>query len=1362
MGARSIQLFQEALKDGKVTVYHIRVMVVGHLGVGKTTLIKRLLGEEVNIFENHSTEGIDVYNNCCDASLSTLEWTRQTKHSELDDQLQLVVRVLNEQQSARGKVADNDQVAILPQGETTDIDASVSDEQVIIIHQEEATDSSATVTNEEQVIILPQGETTDTDASVTHEEQVIILPQGETTDTDASVTHEEQVIILPQGETTDIDASVTDEQVIILPKGETTHIDASVTDEEQVIITHQEEETDINPTATEVITAHQEETSDSNPSVMDKEQVPPFKSHSGAHYAFENKDTELLYHHSPQQGHALNLATTSSQLEKLPSARNRRKLKQTKRKIPMLEKYADKLKQDTGENAKVTIWDFAGQYAFYTTHQIFLTQRAIYLLVSDVSKQVTDLVVDHCYFDSKGMIRCNVHELTEVWLNSIHSCAASPNAGTPPVILVGTHADKIQKQSSAKLENLERQSTMRSTSTDAGSAMGEEDSFEPPRKQARLELTTVASMTGVHAIPSEDQLKKQTISKMLSGSGQEIVQTDVIAGPSTENPVGEIIEGADTEKDSHEEIFKGYFREIRSYLEGKPTRFHLVDEDFVIDNTVVDKRLEDLKKKIVEVASQQPYWGEDIPARWIILEQELMNQKAAGVKMISLEEVENLNKKGTIQIKTSEEMDLFLRYLHEKGIIIYFSVKELRDNILLDPIWLSDALKSLINAQPSLPESSADNRSQSTSLTDNEAQSTTPADSGSQSTSLTDIETLSPTHVEIGSRSTSQTDQYAESTTLADSGSQSTSLTDNDSLSTTPADNGFQSTTPDDSGSQSTSHTDNDRRPTTPAEIGFQSTSHTDNEAQPTTSADCGSQSTSHTDNETQPTTSADCGSQSTSHTDNETQPTTSADCGSQSTSLTDNDPQSTTPADSGSQSTSLIDNDPQSTIPADCGSQSTSLFDNAPQSTTPADSGSQSLSHAGYTVAQRWSDFKKKGILHLELVDALWTEDKYPEFHAHKDNILLIMEQLNIIAKPRSFSEIGVKVENYFLIPCMLRKKSPKNLIYPRRDPRIESTPVLYCIFRGKFLPPPIFHRLLAACVAHWPIAKKETSKHLIFCGCCVFDLDLFHRLLLCFKNHVISARITRMAIDEVKIPDAKLCSQVRRFITSNLSKITSCLGQNLQYDLSLTCQPSQMWLADEVHHPDAPITPEHMNHARLCVALVTVCGNALKDILLTKVPAPHNDIYQALLAKQADLTTKRQVRPGHWQNALLNQDQIQLVFPREQDQKTGTVDQFHLSLLYTLIRNVSTVTAPLTGWGNDPQPSDISLGASVERIHSYRNHISGHFPDGRLSQQDFEDYWNKFRAVLEDIEKALGTQAYRAQLEKQTRQVLSVYEAC
>ncbi|KAL3889688.1 hypothetical protein ACJMK2_002017 [Sinanodonta woodiana] len=358
-----------------------------------------------------------------------------------------------------------------------------------------------------------------------------------------------------------------------------------------------------------------------------------------------------------------------------------------------------------------------------------------------------------------------------------------------------------------------------------------------------------------------------------------------------------------------------------------------------------------------------------------------------------------------------------------------------------------------------------------------------------------------------------------------------------------------------------------------------------------------------------------------------------------------------------------------------------------------------------------------------------------------------------------------------------MLRQEVPRDIISPDQDPLMVSTPVLCCVFTGKFLPPPIFHRLIAACISRWPVAKKkDTSENLIFCGCCIFNIDFFHRLTLYCENHIVFARISRMLVDEVKTPDTVLCTRVRKFITLNLSKITSYLAQNLQYELCTWWSPSQvlsedgsaapfqMWFADEGHDSDASIMPEHINHARIYVAIMTVCTNALRDILLTRCPEPHTKIYQAIRAKKADLTNKTQTRRGQWQNALLMSNQCQVVFPDPRGRYVASVDQFDISLLYILIRHVSTVSASVMDWGNDPteQPfRDRCLGVSVERIRLYRNQI-GHSMDGRISQDDFEDYWNKIDAVLDDIDIKLGKQGFRAQLEKQKRQVISVYESC
>ena len=75
MDDKSIELYKVALAGGKVAMHNIRLMVVGHFGVGKTALTRRLLGKNVDIGTRNSTNGIHVYTRRCQVSLQDRKWT---------------------------------------------------------------------------------------------------------------------------------------------------------------------------------------------------------------------------------------------------------------------------------------------------------------------------------------------------------------------------------------------------------------------------------------------------------------------------------------------------------------------------------------------------------------------------------------------------------------------------------------------------------------------------------------------------------------------------------------------------------------------------------------------------------------------------------------------------------------------------------------------------------------------------------------------------------------------------------------------------------------------------------------------------------------------------------------------------------------------------------------------------------------------------------------------------------------------------------------------------------------------------------------------------------------------------------------
>ncbi|XP_072025888.1 uncharacterized protein [Amphiura filiformis] len=98
------------------------------------------------------------------------------------------------------------------------------------------------------------------------------------------------------------------------------------------------------------------------------------------------------------------------------------------------------------------IWDFAGQDAYYTTHQVFLNHRAIYILVFDLSLDLSQPV--KVQIRNIDKIESRYHELTgleflDFWMQSIYAYASTNQQPrdenklrlSPPIFIVGTHRD---------------------------------------------------------------------------------------------------------------------------------------------------------------------------------------------------------------------------------------------------------------------------------------------------------------------------------------------------------------------------------------------------------------------------------------------------------------------------------------------------------------------------------------------------------------------------------------------------------------------------------------------------------------------------------------------------------------------------------------------------------------------------------------------------------------------------------------------------------------------------------------------------------------------------------------------------------
>jgi len=96
----------------------------------------------------------------------------------------------------------------------------------------------------------------------------------------------------------------------------------------------------------------------------------------------------------------------------------------------------------------ISVWDFAGQNVYYSTHHFFLNEGSIYLLLMDMTEDIDSETKQHEMIES-----------FKFWINSIHMYSSMYDVDKelkPTIILVGTHKDKMHGTDNEKKEYMAR------------------------------------------------------------------------------------------------------------------------------------------------------------------------------------------------------------------------------------------------------------------------------------------------------------------------------------------------------------------------------------------------------------------------------------------------------------------------------------------------------------------------------------------------------------------------------------------------------------------------------------------------------------------------------------------------------------------------------------------------------------------------------------------------------------------------------------------------------------------------------------------------------------------------------------------
>ena len=164
----------------------------------------------------------------------------------------------------------------------------------------------------------------------------------------------------------------------------------------------------------------------------------------------ESGDMEIIYERTSHVEESEDLK--SSSIEESDKETEEFKKKLTREDDPELQTLKNEYLRSAKEpynslDSTISIWDFAGQYIYYSTHHFFLNSRSIYLLMMDISNPLTSIVKEESDFPLSGFIPKDFTclEAFKFWLNSIHMYSTQRETDVKPsVILVGTKKDKLE------------------------------------------------------------------------------------------------------------------------------------------------------------------------------------------------------------------------------------------------------------------------------------------------------------------------------------------------------------------------------------------------------------------------------------------------------------------------------------------------------------------------------------------------------------------------------------------------------------------------------------------------------------------------------------------------------------------------------------------------------------------------------------------------------------------------------------------------------------------------------------------------------------------------------------------------------
>ncbi|VDI33661.1 Hypothetical predicted protein [Mytilus galloprovincialis] len=421
---KSAEVFTSLLGEESYPHFESRVMLAGEQGTGKTTIARYLVGKSPTRFKM-STDGIELYNGLSYMDLERKEWLGGEQDFSLEE-ITVSRSLLREQKRKSIKLPDTPSTSQV----VSDIMKGVSiwdSEGDINYKSNESPSSNASSSTKTSLTIYENVETI-----LEHQFQTSLEDAGSSV---ININKKSQGRVLRQTSTMQ-DKEDAYETALL-----TKHPSSERQSEIPVIGGNILVDSDnVNDQVAQNYTTRKENTDTSSDTQMCAASFDNFTSQNEFNDAYITSGFtgDLHIENVTERGAIRKLKRFFGITKRVKEV----KVSITKEKFLGKSSKVGKKKLHNKNIAPIIIWDFGGQDVFYSTHQTFLTYRAIYIIVLDGSRTLDDPCPCEQYLPGKSGHK-TARDYLLFWTNTIVTYCKGSIYGFPKIMVVLTHKDQV-------------------------------------------------------------------------------------------------------------------------------------------------------------------------------------------------------------------------------------------------------------------------------------------------------------------------------------------------------------------------------------------------------------------------------------------------------------------------------------------------------------------------------------------------------------------------------------------------------------------------------------------------------------------------------------------------------------------------------------------------------------------------------------------------------------------------------------------------------------------------------------------------------------------------------------------------------